>query len=121
MHSKLKEEAKRLIDDLSSSESIEVQLEPLIEFLKDVYSAFESVDKPAEIREEILWAGELMYKHRGQTAPRFQDLGFVGSTTKADAIQKSKDISGDFILENFLDNEIEWWEVRVRPTAGPTS
>ena len=61
------------------------------------------------------WSGQLMYKHRGFSIARFEDLGNLPAESKEYALELAKDRAKVFIDDNFKENEIEFWDVKVRP------
>jgi hypothetical protein len=63
----------------------------------------------------FLWEPELMYKHRGERLPRIMPLGLIGNAAKDIAIEIAKDSAKLWIDSKFKPDEIESWEVRVRP------
>jgi hypothetical protein len=73
-------------------------------------------DRPNVVGEnKTVWAGQLMYKHRGFSLPRFEDLGNFTHEQKDEAFKQAKNIANEWITQNFKENEIEHWDVRVRP------
>ncbi len=61
------------------------------------------------------WSATLMYKHRGWLRPKFLDLGVFNGEMKPS--KEEATISGQkWISENFQDNEIEEWQVRISPS-----
>lgn len=91
----------------------------LIQDLKSETSN-QTVDRPSkqtnDTKYEPLWVGQLMYKHRGFSLPRFEDLGFLGDGNQAEANQIAKSMGQSLIEQLFDEKDIEHWEVKVRPS-----
>lgn len=65
--------------------------------------------------DDITWEPELMYKHRGERLPRIIPLGNINTRNRHAAIDMAKDMARLWIDRKFKPDEIESWEVRVRP------
>ncbi len=73
--------------------------------------------QPAPAPEPVVltWTMEVQYKHRGFQRPRFFDLGTIDSPTHADALARARVEAQRHLEKLFTEEEIENWEVRVRP------
>lgn len=66
-------------------------------------------------KEKINWSGQLMYKHRGFSIPRYEDLGFIFADTKDEAFLLAFNRAQNWIDDTFKEKEIEYWDVKVKP------
>lgn len=64
---------------------------------------------------KVVWSGQLMYKHRGFSIPRFEDLGLFSTDLKEEAIKSANEIAQKWVDDNFKEKEIEYWDVKVKP------
>lgn len=65
-------------------------------------------------KSQFSWDMELTFKHRGFQQPRFASLGQINNLDQDAAIETAKQ-SAEVYLQKFKKNEIESWDVRVRP------
>lgn len=68
-----------------------------------------------EVRKNPQWEAQLMYKHRGFSVPRFENLGIFKQESQNEALDVAKKCADKFIKEIFDEKDIEMWEVKVRP------
>jgi len=72
-------------------------------------------DKSAIIQQSnSVWFMQLMYRHK--SGPKFVDLGEMGSVPYDVAISEAKARATRYIEESCAEEDIEGWDVRVRPT-----
>lgn len=62
------------------------------------------------------WSGQLMYKHRGFSLPRFEDLGIIFSESKKEADLEANSRAQKLIDEILDKKEILYWDVKVKPS-----
>lgn len=74
-----------------------------------------SRQSPAERLAKRVWDIELMYKHRGERKPRFLNLGQSFEPEREEALDEGRDKAEEWLGQQFKGNEIESWEVKVRP------
>jgi hypothetical protein len=67
------------------------------------------------VKERTKWSGQLMYKHRGFSIPRYEDLGFFFTDSRDEALTLAQSRAQNWIENTFKEKEIEYWDVRVKP------
>jgi hypothetical protein len=61
------------------------------------------------------WSKELLYKHRGFNRPRVEQLGIALNASYEDALTDTRQHAERWLKEQFPDDEVLGWEVRIRP------
>jgi len=65
----------------------------------------------------VRWSGQLMYKHRGFSLPRFEDLSLYETESKEEAFQLANSCAREWMETTFKENEIEYWDVKIKPVV----
>ena len=101
------------------SNKINSTLNYLDQLKKEVYVDRPQIKEPtttATRNKANIWLAQVMYKHRGFSTSRFEELGeIIHSDLKEDALQVAKWRAEEWINKTFKEKEIEYWEVKVRP------
>jgi hypothetical protein len=122
-----RDDVKYLLEMSKRGESWICRSQWFIDFAAKVSATLDKLDelnhnksdeKSIESKKATLpiWDMELMYKHRGSKQPRFESLGKCSDVEYTVAVKNAKTIAEKFFAETFKEDEIERWEVRVRPS-----
>lgn len=63
------------------------------------------------------WFMQLMYRHK--SGPKFADLGEMGAVPYSVAVEEAEKRATRYIEESCAEEDIEGWDVRVRPRPRP--
>lgn len=95
----------------------------MLECKPNNYEMLECKPKNGEPELDFVWTGQLMYKHKAFTQPRFIDLGFVATSTQDAAVEECKKRAKRMLEAEFTNDDtekhLECWEVRARPVQIP--